>query len=617
MRDFIAKCHQSLTKRFGRNEYDFLLAFITALTVQLLFIIATLAEHAFNLPLVDSAGYHDVAINPYSVANKAYWQPPLYVWLLRCIYRLVSPENAFAVRFMHGVVGAFAAALTGLLAHEIFGISVIIPAILLSIYGPFLFYSTQLLPAVPATMLFLVSIYFLLLLRKTHLQKHSLLCGISTGLSALTVANFLTFVPIQMIVILANKTFPSTKKKTVCLFLFLGGIAVCILPVAIRNRIAGGEWFAISTNAGINLYIGNNPSFEETMAVRPGVDWLRLMNKPRREGAKTAKECDKWFVKKALAYVASHPVSFFYATLKKVAFFMNGYELPRNTSIYSYRQKSPFLAALVWRTGSFSFPFSVLLPFFLLGFVVCSGKNSSAKILLAFIVVYSLSVILFFPSDRYRLPVIPVMLIFAVAGVQQLVNSIDIRRKLITVLLPLISGVALSVLPINFPTNKIPFDAELDVQIGGSLLRRNKPAEAFSFFESALDKEPDLAEAWYFYGVGLLACEKFSEAKEKFQTCLACRPDHERALHDLAFLLAMENKQEESAALFEEVLKIDPYHTGAMKNLGIIRIKQGRVKEANELLHKAGVLPNNMEIILRLNKSGRPQPFLKPINVQP
>ena len=37
------------------------------------------------------------------------------------------------------------------------------------------------------------------------------------------------------------------------------GLLVVILPFTLRNRIAGDDWVFISSNGGINLFIGNNP----------------------------------------------------------------------------------------------------------------------------------------------------------------------------------------------------------------------------------------------------------------------------------------------------------------------------------------------------------------------
>ena len=447
-----------LLKLLNRNLF---LVFLIALIIQCTFVIATRSDLSFNLPLVDSANYHDIATNTSSTAGKPYWQPPLYVWLLRSIYFLVPSDNMIAVRITHGTIGAIAATLTGFLAYKIFSFSPLLPAIILSLYGPFLFYSTQLLPTVTGILLFVISIYFLLLTLHSHSLKHSFLCGLSTGLSSLTIANFLVFLPIAVASIFSNNSVTSRKQKSYITFTFLAGIALCILPVTMRNYIASKTWVPISTNAGINLFIGNNPDFENTIIIRPGIDWLNLLNKPFRENVRTPEDADRWFIWQVIKFAKTNPAKFTYNMLQKTLLFLNGYEMPRNTSIYSYRPKSKLLSVLVWKVGSFFFPFSILFPFFLLGFITNAWRSMESKILAVFIVIYSLSVILFFPSDRYRLPVIPFMIIFAIQGIQWLINSRHNKRKISIIIFLFMAGLSIASLPINYPTEKIPFNLSL------------------------------------------------------------------------------------------------------------------------------------------------------------
>ena len=65
---------------------------------------------------------------------------------------------------------------------------------------------------------------------------------------------------------------------------FALGVILAVTPVAWRNWAIGGDGVGISYNAGINLYIGNNPDYAETVAIRPGWEWDDLVTQPARAG---------------------------------------------------------------------------------------------------------------------------------------------------------------------------------------------------------------------------------------------------------------------------------------------------------------------------------------------
>jgi hypothetical protein len=64
----------------------------------------------------------------------------------------------------------------------------------------------------------------------------------------------------------------------------LAGALLPIVPVTVRNHAHGGELVPVSTNAGLNFHIGNNPDYQDTFALRPGRRWIELDDQPRRHG---------------------------------------------------------------------------------------------------------------------------------------------------------------------------------------------------------------------------------------------------------------------------------------------------------------------------------------------
>src|SRR4030095_11274636 len=73
---------------------------------------------------------------------------------------------------------------------------------------------------------------------------------------------------------------------------------------------------------------------------------------------------------------------------------------------------------LLWRFG-LSFPFGFVAPLALAGAAAVrdgagdADRRSGRTLILLYMVAYALSVLVFFPTDRYRLPLVPVLALYA------------------------------------------------------------------------------------------------------------------------------------------------------------------------------------------------------------
>ena len=113
-----------------------------------------------------------------------------------------------------------------------------------------------------------------------------------------------------------------------------------------------------------------------------------------------------WFFK-SLKLITLHKLDFLQLTLKKIYLFWNHYEFAHNADFYFCRTivaflKLPFL------------PFGLIAPLGILGMALALRNRiirSYPVIITA--AVYMLSVVIFFISDRFRLPIVPFLIIFA------------------------------------------------------------------------------------------------------------------------------------------------------------------------------------------------------------
>ena len=235
-------------------------------------------------------------------------------------------------------------------------------------YGPLIYFGGELLPTIPAIVLNL-----LLLL---HLSRQPsparwpyLVSGLLLGICALAVANILLFLPFLLFYL-----WSTSKRAHIALsrilqqgVLLLLGCGLLIAPVALRNYLVGGDLVLISHNAGINFYIGNNPDYDHTVNIRPGQDWIHLIESPEREaGIERPSSKSRFFFARSWAYIADAPLDYLKLLGRKLYLFWHGDEIRRNLDPYFARRDSTLLQVLLWKFG-LAFPFGLVGPFALLG----------------------------------------------------------------------------------------------------------------------------------------------------------------------------------------------------------------------------------------------------------
>jgi len=287
-------------------------------------------------------------------------------------------------------------------------------------------------------------------------------------------------------------------------------------------------------------------------------------------------------------YVKAEPVHFAADLFRKAAWLVSGNEMPRNVSVYPFRDRSRVLAPLVWQAGPFAFPFGLVGALAVLGMVLAPRRGSGHAWICAHLLVYAASVVLFFPAARYRLPVIPLCILFAVLGAERLRALFAHRRpgRLAAAILTAACLVAVN-WPLAFPTAGVNFEAELHTNVGVGLQVRGRVEEALQAYARALARDPTLAAAHYYRGTALRDRGRTGEAVTAFKDCLVHRPDHEWAMHDLAVVLFERGYVKQSVAILRRVLEINPHYHRAMRNQGIGLLHLGHEEEGQEWLKRS------------------------------
>jgi len=569
---------------------------VVALLAHTAFVFESHRRLAFQFPLIDAASYHqqaEAAGAGGSFASGPFWQPPFYPFFLALVYR-VGTQDYVVVRLLQAVVLALASLLTYIAARFVLsGRWSAVAGSLVGLYGPLLFFSSQLLPTGLATALNIAALAAgLRLLVRPH-WIHGLLTGVLIGLGALTVPNILVVLPVVVWFSLEAHRRGGEDGAGLTTACVLLAVALVILPVSVRNWIVSGEWVPISTNGGINLYIGNNPHRSETIAIRPGIDWDRLASTPVREGfAGNASESGRYFAGETLRYVRDCPVSFLAGLAGKARQLLTGREIPRNLDLYTFREDSVLLRVLAWRIGPFGFPFGIIGPLAGVGLFMLLRRSLSGAFLATWLFLYLGSIVLFFPASRYFMPVIPCVLIAAVIGALGIWRGLSGSAQ--RDLKPAVFAVGLLILfslPVDLPTDCIDFDAERRLYTGIALQTRGRQDEALAQYEAVLRASPTLSDAWFYRGTLMREMGRNEEAVASHREALRVRPDHYRAMNDLAVLLFKRGQIEEAVSLLRKSIELDPINRQTMRNLSVGLISLGCIEEANFWRERLGDPP--------------------------
>jgi tetratricopeptide (TPR) repeat protein len=360
----------------------------------------------------------------------------------------------------------------------------------------------------------------------------------------------------------------------------LGGALLIIAPVTIRNYLVSGEFVLLSTNGGINFYVGNNPDADATVAIRPGEYWGRLARMGTSETPRMPAQQNAFFYRQALTFARNEPGSFVTGLGRKALRALNAREIPRNVDIYVHGRFSNLLRILCWRSGSVGFPFGLVAPMVVVGMVVAPKLGSpSARIRLrralpmGFALLYVASVVLFFVTARYRLPAVCVAILYAAVAIVWLwrqwasKEETSSRRVWIAAGLALIVSALVVNLPIRTATDDVDFEAELYLSVGAEELKAGMLHDARQHLGQAIELDPDYAAAYTHLGDlnGRLGHHK--EAALYYRRAALLDPDSAAARAKMGALLSRQQRYTEAVAWFLEALDRDPTSPGAQAGL--------------------------------------------------
>lgn len=542
----------------------YILLFSIAFIPRLFHLLLIADNPFFHFPIIDCQTYDNWAQRiaaGHWVGEKVFWQAPLYPYFLAIVYSVFG-HDLFLTRLIQILLGSVNCLLLYKIAQTAFNPRIALIAFLIAcFYGPFLFFEVELLNPVLIIFFNLTSVWILFSFHHQPKKIKLFFAGIILGLSSITFGLAITFLPLTLlwtvIILLKNKN-PVAKIANFCLCLMIGFLLVISFTL-VRNLIVGKDFVFISSNAGINFFIGNNPDYEKTTSIRPGIEWEELIQRPLQHGFQKPSERSKFFWRQAFSFIGNQPISYLKLLFRKFLLLMDGYEIKRNQDMLLFTNYSFLLRLLLWR-GVIYFPFGVLLPLSLTGMIIfwrdrskSEYKNPKSILILYFLLSQVVALLFFFICARYRLPLVPFLIIFAGFALYRLYEKLKtkISKDIFVFLLTFLTFLFLS----NMSHHKLT--------------------------------PKDQAEEHYNLGTAYGRADEFDQAIGEYNQALLYQPNHLMTHFNMALLYQNDDWTDQAVDKYRHVIKLFPRGALAYNNLGLIYEGRGDLPEAEELYIKA------------------------------
>ena len=388
---------------------------LLALVVRLVYIKQIANAPFYAIRIGDAAAYHQWALQ---IAGGdwlgrgvgVFYQAPLYPYLLAVVYWAFG-DSAAMLRFIQAIIGSGSCMLLAAAGIALFGDYGAIAGVLLAVYPPAIFLDGLLEKSVLVSFLTIALLY---LVSARHIRFREFLAGIVLGLLSLTRENALLLaVPVLLWFTIGDRLrWPAAAA-------FVGGCALVLLPIGVRNQAIGGEFHLTTSQFGPNFYIGNHAGargFYEPLVPGHGSaaderdDAARLAEEVSGRTLSPG-EVSAFWTQRALDFIRAQPGAWLGQLARKLALTYNALEIADTESQDVYAEWSSVLRALA------PFGFGVVLC--LAAFGVCMTVDAWRRLwfLYAIALTYTFSIVVFYVFARYRFPLVPVLLLFAAGGV--------------------------------------------------------------------------------------------------------------------------------------------------------------------------------------------------------
>ena len=351
---------------------------------------------------------------------------PFYPYFLSLFYSFGHTTWIFiAIQ----LVQAFVSSLTILIMYKISTLLFnrivgTITALGLAVYPPLIYYSAKLVPTTFFIFFITVALFFVLKMRNRKLFS-AILAGVILGLSLLCDPLAFALIPALIIWYFIH---PEIRLKDTLFVIIIS--CIVLIPWTVRNRNVHGRIVPVTTQFGVNFWIGNNPhatgtDYYEVNSIEEGSFVLMTETLPedilKRLATMSEIERSEFFFDRGMRFIGQYPPQFLSLLFKKASFYwwFAPSEINASVDVKQYRTAYIVFYLPMILLGLLGIVMSLVTPLL---------KNTSLIILTMFFI-STTYIVTHVGLMRYRVPLEVYLLMFACFTIVVIAESITKYRQ--------------------------------------------------------------------------------------------------------------------------------------------------------------------------------------------
>ena len=574
----------------------------------------------FDHPVADARIYFDRAMEirdgKVFPEDVSFHSSPLYPYYIALTYSLTG--SLAGPRIIQMLTGILNIAVIFLITRILFGtVPGLIAAFFMSVYPIFIYFEGDLM-MIPLVLFTLNLSCLMFVLYQVHRQKRYIaLGGFFLALTAMGKPDTIMLAPFLACFVFFTEKNLKEKIRRVALLTLC--VCLTLLPLVVTNYMVEKRFVLLTSNGGVNFYIGNHKgadglfSLPEKSGLWDHRLYLSSKESAEREMGKrlTSSEVSKFWFKKGMRFIVTDFGEFLQLLGKKTLLMINRFEVSNHHSFYFFKKFSNIL-----KINPLQLSFFVL--FGAVGLILSFRNRKNFILLYGYSAILFLFTVIFFVTSRYRLPVVPFIIIFASFGIYE--SYICVRKKdYKKLIVPGITGLIIFLISLpkfaDFSTNLNQDynnlgNVYLSIKQYDKAIRcyerveRKNPKSFFSNFNKGnvykakkqyeiaiseylkeIKKNPKFAGAYYNAGYVYREMGNIKKAIFYLEKAKQIEPS-EDCFVNLGYLYNKEGRHNETIAIFEEGIKLYPNSKLLLNGLRVCYINNGEPKKAEKMLKR-------------------------------
>ena len=500
--------------------------------------------------------------------HTAFYGLPLYPYFLALVYRIFG-YSPFIPGMLQALVDSGTAVIIYLLTLRLLGpirghqssttpsavenrteakIFAVSAAVGWAFFVPAQAYSIVLMPTAWLAFVFWFVVWRLSSAQSAPGWKECLGLGFLIGFTAMAIATVLFLIPLVGAAIVFKRA-GFRRAVWIGTAALLLGVGIGTAPCWVHNYVIARDPAFLSAHGGVNFWIGNNPTANGYPRFPPG---LRAGQAAMLEDSITSAEAEAgrplkraevsaYWSAKANDYIAGHTSEWLRLLLIKARNFWNAFQYDDLSIITNLREQGVIFPGLY---------FGVLAALALPGMLWAWIMSPTSRWIIAAMFLHMVALMCVFITERYRLPIVPGLLILATYGLWLLWQQLLGNRYIQAV------GYAAVVI-------------------------------GCAAFVSWPQRDPALwALDAYNSGWQALECGNLPLADEKLTLARRYVPTNPETNFAFGNLRLAQGDTPGAASFYLHTLQFDDNHRGALNNLAVIALDQHRYDLAETWLRK-------------------------------